>query len=42
MPSAVDLAVDFGTSNTVAVIRRADGRVQSLLFDGSPLLPSAV
>jgi len=36
------LAVDYGTSNTVAVLRRADGSVRPLLFDGSPLLPSAV
>ncbi|GAA1694460.1 hypothetical protein GCM10009765_49660 [Fodinicola feengrottensis] len=36
------LGVDFGTSNTVAMLRTADGRVRPLLFDGSPLLPSAV
>ncbi|MFD0971512.1 Hsp70 family protein [Plantactinospora endophytica] len=36
------LAIDFGTSNTVAVLRGADGRVRPLLFDGTPLLPSAV
>ena len=36
------LGIDFGTSNTVAVLRWPDGRVKSLLFDGSPLLPSAV
>jgi hypothetical protein len=36
------LAVDFGTSNTVAVARRADGPDRPLLFDGSPLLASAV
>ncbi|MDT4988996.1 MAG: hypothetical protein QOI74_3090 [Micromonosporaceae bacterium] len=36
------LGVDFGTSNTVAVLRWPDGRVRPLLFDGSPLLPSAV
>ena len=36
------LAVDFGTSNTVAVLRRPDGRTGAVLFDGSPLLPSAV
>nr|MDT0658144.1 Hsp70 family protein [Micromonospora sp. DSM 115978] len=40
--SAVRLGVDFGTSNTVAVIS-VDGRqTRPLLFDGSPLLPSAV
>ena len=38
----VRLGVDFGTSNTVAVVRWADGRSRPLLFDGSPLLPSAV
>ncbi|MDG4831061.1 Hsp70 family protein [Solwaraspora sp. WMMD1047] len=36
------LAVDFGTSNTVAMVRGADGRARPLLFDGAPLLPSAV
>ncbi|GAA1028690.1 hypothetical protein GCM10009557_14630 [Virgisporangium ochraceum] len=36
------LGVDFGTSNTVAMLRRPDGRVTPLLFDGTPVLPSAV
>ncbi|MEV4136079.1 Hsp70 family protein [Dactylosporangium sp. NPDC049742] len=36
------LAVDYGTSNTVAMLRWPDGRVRPLLFDSSPLLPSAV
>src|SRR5262245_57235211 len=36
------LGVDFGTSNTVAVLRWPDGRIRPLLFDGSPVLPSAV
>ncbi|WP_432836334.1 ABC transporter substrate-binding protein [Dactylosporangium sp. CA-092794] len=36
------LGIDFGTSNTVAVLRWPDGRTKPLLFDGSPLLPSAV
>jgi hypothetical protein len=36
------LGIDFGTSNTVAVVRWPDGRVRPLLFDGAPLLPSAV
>lgn len=36
------LGIDFGTSNTVAVVAGPDGRVRPLLFDGSPLLASAV
>jgi hypothetical protein len=36
------LGIDFGTSNTVAVLAGPDGRARPLLFDGSPLLPSAV
>ena len=36
------LAIDYGTSNTVGVLSFPDARVQPLLFDGSPLLPSAV
>lgn len=36
------LGIDFGTSSTVALLRWPDGRVKPLLFDGSPLLPSAV
>ena len=36
------LGVDFGTSSTVAVLSWPDGRAKPLLFDGSPLLPSAV
>ena len=36
------LGIDFGTSSTVAVLGWPDGRVKPLLFDGSPLLPSAV
>ncbi|WP_433045738.1 Hsp70 family protein [Dactylosporangium sp. CS-033363] len=36
------LGIDFGTSTTVAVLHRPDGRTQQLIFDGSPLLPSAV
>lgn len=34
------LGVDYGTSNTVAALRRPDARTDLLLFDGSPLLPS--
>jgi Ethanolamine utilization protein EutJ (predicted chaperonin) len=41
-PSWDLLAVDFGTSHTVAVLRGAQGRARPVLFDGSPLLPSAV
>jgi molecular chaperone HscA len=36
------LGVDLGTSNTVAVVRWPDGRTRPLLFDGVPILPSAV
>jgi hypothetical protein len=36
------LGVDYGTSTTVAVLGWPDGRRRPLLFDGSPLLPSAV
>lgn len=39
---AARLGIDFGTSNTVAVLRTADGRRLPVLFDGAPLLPSAV
>jgi Ethanolamine utilization protein EutJ (predicted chaperonin) len=41
-PAPIRLGVDFGTSNTVALVRWPDGRARPLLFDGSPLLPSAV
>ena len=40
--AAFGLGVDFGTSSTVAMLRWPDGRVKPLLFEGSPLLPSAV
>ncbi|WP_432843077.1 Hsp70 family protein [Dactylosporangium sp. CA-092794] len=36
------LGIDFGTSTTIAMLQRLDARVQPLLFDGSPLLSSAV
>jgi Tol biopolymer transport system component len=36
------LGIDFGTSVTVAVLAGADRRIRPLLFDASPLLPSAV
>jgi len=38
----VGLGIDYGTSNTVAMLGWPDGRRRPLLFDGSPLLPSAV
>jgi Ethanolamine utilization protein EutJ (predicted chaperonin) len=36
------LGIDFGTSNTVAVLGWPDGAVRPVLFDGSPGLASAV
>ncbi|MCD0442066.1 MFS transporter [Glycomyces sp. A-F 0318] len=36
------LAIDFGTSNTVAVLRRPGSADRPLLFSGSPVMPSAV
>jgi hypothetical protein len=36
------LGIDYGSSNTVAVVEAPDGRLRTLLFDGQPLLPSAV
>jgi hypothetical protein len=36
------LGVDFGTSNTVAMLRWPGGQIRPLLFDGSPSLPSSV
>jgi hypothetical protein len=36
------LSIDYGTSNTVAVVRWPDGRCRHVLFDGSPTLPSSV
>ncbi|MGI5174896.1 Hsp70 family protein [Dactylosporangium sp. CA-152071] len=42
MAHGVLLGIDFGTFNTVAMVRRGGGEARSLLFDGSPLLPSAV
>ncbi|MFI5956016.1 ABC transporter substrate-binding protein [Cryptosporangium sp. NPDC051539] len=41
-PTGPALGIDFGTSNTVAVLRRGGGPPETLLFDGSPLLVSAV
>ena len=40
--TAVRLGIDFGTSHTVAFIAIGDRPPVPLLFDGSPLLPSAV
>ncbi|MEJ3742323.1 Hsp70 family protein [Actinomycetes bacterium KLBMP 9797] len=36
------MGIDFGTSNTVAMLGWPDGRARSVLFDGAPILPSAV
>jgi len=36
------LGIDFGTSSTVAVVALPERDPRPLLFDGSPLLPSAV
>ena len=41
-PAGFALGIDFGTSSTVALLRWPDGRVKPLMFDSSPLLPSAV
>ncbi|MEJ3747573.1 Hsp70 family protein [Actinomycetes bacterium KLBMP 9797] len=40
--SGHQLGIDYGTSHTVAAVRWPDGRCAPLLFDGSPLMPSAV
>jgi molecular chaperone DnaK len=36
------LGIDFGTSNTAAMLRLDDGRTRPLLFDGAPMMPTAV
>ncbi|GAA4252072.1 hypothetical protein GCM10022255_047160 [Dactylosporangium darangshiense] len=41
-PGGFVVGIDLGTSNTVAVIRSPDGRRRPVLFDGAPLMPSAV
>ncbi|MFC6019938.1 Hsp70 family protein [Plantactinospora solaniradicis] len=38
----VRLGIDFGTAHTVAMLAVADQEPRPILFDGSPLLPSAV
>src|SRR5262245_55975276 len=42
MTRGVRLGIDFGTAHTVAVLHRPGREPRLLLFDGSPLLPSAV
>ncbi|SDD16230.1 MFS transporter [Glycomyces harbinensis] len=42
MPANALLAIDFGTSNTVAVLRQPGSADRPLLFGGSPVMPSAV
>ncbi|GIJ70793.1 hypothetical protein Voc01_057100 [Virgisporangium ochraceum] len=42
MAQGYRLGIDFGTSHTVAVLRRDDGMTTPLLFDSSPLLASGV
>ncbi|MFC4334562.1 Hsp70 family protein [Salininema proteolyticum] len=36
------ISIDLGTTHLVAVLRRDDGTLRPLLFDGSPLLPAGV
>ncbi|HTJ32585.1 MAG TPA: Hsp70 family protein [Dactylosporangium sp.] len=38
----MELGVDLGSSSTVAFLRRPDGTIEPVLFDGAALLPSAV
>ncbi|GIJ56922.1 Hsp70 family protein [Virgisporangium aurantiacum] len=42
MDHGVVLGIDFGTSNTAAVLRDRHGAAHVLMFDGVPQLPSAV
>src|SRR5215207_2132219 len=42
MSSGYAVGIDLGTSNTVAIVRWPDGRTRPVLFDGQPVLPSAV
>src|SRR5689334_16097167 len=39
---AARLGIDYGADSTVAVVAWADGRYVPVLFDGSPVLSSAV
>jgi hypothetical protein len=41
-PAGFRLGIDLGTSRTTAVMQWPDGRLQELLFDSYPYLPSAV
>src|ERR1044072_5915892 len=41
-PPGFRLGIAFGPSHTTAMLRWPDGHTRPLLFDGSPLLPSAV
>jgi actin-like ATPase involved in cell morphogenesis len=42
MDQGYAVGIDLGTSNTVAIVRWPDGRTRPVLFDGQPVLPSAV
>lgn len=42
MNGPVRLAIDLGTTHTVATVRRGDEAPRALLFDGTPLLASGV
>ncbi|WP_203986208.1 Hsp70 family protein [Virgisporangium aurantiacum] len=42
MAGGFRLGVDFGTTNTVAVLATPTGTMRQLLVDGAPVLPSAV
>jgi actin-like ATPase involved in cell morphogenesis len=42
MDQGYAVGIDLGTSNTVAIARWPDGRTRPVLFDGQPVLPSAV
>ena len=42
MGSSVRLAINVGIATATAAVRRPDGHIEPLLFDGTPLLPAAV